>query len=783
MRNQKAVRKVTGWAVDHPWIVIGISVVLTLGFVALIPRVGTEQDFRDFLPKGDSAVQALEEAEDRFGAQMFSLIAIEVDDTIFNVSTLTKIREMEERISELPGVDEVQSPLSAQIITGTEAAIVVGPAAPEEQVPATPEEMDAFRERVMNSRMLRGRIVSENGRAAAIMIRMDPGSAADKELANRIRVITSEYETPEKIYLAGGAFEALETEELMVRDLSILIPLVIAVIIAVLYFSFRSVRGVFIPMLVVGLSVIWAVGLMGLLGVAFSPMSVIMPIILLAIGSADGIHIVNRYYEEAAKGSTSKKEIIVETMVDMFGPVVMTSLTTAAGFLALMSSFLTLQQEFGVITCLGILVAMVLSLLLIPAVFGVLPLPGGERARKKEWQLEHNWLSRGLACLGGGVYRHRVWVITFALVLLAVSLVLVPRLRIETEISEFVGENSSMGRTMAVMKEHFGGALQLAIEIDTGRRDGLKDPAILNEIVALQEYLESREDISRTDSVANFVREMNQKFHGDDPAYYVVPDNQALVAQLMLLFTMQGGGLGSSALGDFSAGEVFARIKDFDSTAQLEELVIDVQGFLDERFEPIGVDARMVGIAQVSISLFNRLITSQATSLLTSLAAVWLIVSLLMGSLIAGLISLAPLLLTVAINFGFMAATGRPLDIATMMIGSIVIGIGIDYAIHFQSRYRIEFARSGNPDEAIRQTMRTTGRGIVYNAVTVGLGFAVLIFSAMAGLSIFGSLVATSMAISAFSAITIIPALLAILKPRFLQRKTEDKNIVKGVTE
>ena len=154
------------------------------------------------------------------------------------------------------------------------------------------------------------------------------------------------------------------------------------------------------------------------------------------------------------------------------------------------------------------------------------------------------------------------------------------------------------------------------------------------------------------------------------------------------------------------------------------------------------------------------------------MVAVWAIVALLMRSLLAGLISLIPLVITVALNFGFMAYTGRPLDIATMMIGSIVIGVGIDYAIHFQSRFRLEYARTKNPNPArtIEQTMRTTGRGIVYNAVTVGLGFAVLVFSTLKGTAIFGSLIATAMGLSALAALTVIPALLATLRPRSITR-------------
>jgi hypothetical protein len=767
---EKTVRKITGWVVDHPWITIAVMGAITLIFAAFIPQMETEQDFKEFLPNDDPAVRAMEEAEDRYGAQIFSLIAIEVDDTVFKTSTLQKIKEMEELFTDIEGVEEVQSPLSAQVITGTETAILVGPAAKGEQVPETPEDLAEFQERVMGSRMLKGRLVSEDGQATAIMVKLDPRLSTTKmqEIAEEITGIAKEYESPERIYLAGGSFEGLEAQKMMMRDLWVLIPLAIAVIIAVLYLSFRSRRGIIIPLLVVLLSVIWAVGIMAICGVPFTPISIIIPVILLAIGSADGIHILNRYYEEASKGNSSKREIVVETMVDMFSPVVMTSLTTAAGFMALLSSFLIPQREFGVFTTIGILAAMVLSLTLVPALLSLLKLPA--EGKKKEWQLEHNLFSRGLSKLGTAVYRHRAWVLGIALILLVASLVGVPKLRLETEMSQFMGEDSPIAKTMDVMEEHFGGAMQMGIEIDTGTRDGLKDPATLAKIVELEEFLESQAHISSPSSIADLVREMNQKFHGDDPAYYVIPEDRRLVSQLLLLFTFQGGSLGSMALGDFSAGEVFARMGGIEGTRDIKQLVETVQAYLDENFAEGGVKARMVGITQVSVSLLNRLVASQATSLGTSTVAVWVIVSLLMGSFVAGMISMVPLILTIAINFGFMAYTGRPLDIATIMIGSIVIGIGIDYAIHFQSRFRLEFARDENPDpaKALQRTMCTSGRGITYNAITVGLGFAVLVFSSTGGMGAFGSLVAGAMVISAISALTVIPALLATWKPKFL---------------
>lgn len=226
--------------------------------------------------------------------------------------------------------------------------------------------------------------------------------------------------------------------------------------------------------------------------------------------------------------------------------------------------------------------------------------------------------------------------------------------------------------------------------------------------------------------------------------------------------------MGNMALGDFSAGEVMG-LYPSDGSSQQVKLAREVQNYLDTHFTGT-VHAQMVGATKVSSSMYSRIAMSQITSLGTSILASWLIVSLLFGSVIAGLISLIPIAFTVVINFGVMAYSGTPLDMSTLMVSSIAIGIGIDYAIHFISRFRRVMKSGKSAESALQTTIQTTGRGIAYNALALALGFAVLLFSSFKGTNNFGLLIAMTMVISALSAFTIIPAILVTWKPRFLTR-------------
>jgi len=753
------MRRFFEFIADHPYVTIGAILIITVAFAAFVPRLHTDTNFKNYMDKNDPTVQAMERAEDRYGSQDLFMIAVENDQGIFSAETLTKISQMQAEFEEIAGVDEVTGPLNAQVITGTEKTLNVGPAAPNEEVPATTEAMDDYRTRVMASNTVRDYIIASNGKAAAISIKLKL-NADDVVAAKEVVKIVEKYNiAPDHIYITGLPYMNLVLTQSMGKDLKILLPLVILVIIVVLYFSFWSLRGVILPLLVVSLSAVWTLGLMGMFNVPITIISFILPVILMAIGIAYCIHVLNKYYEEIAAGA-DRRTAVIETGLDMVSPVSMAGLTTVAGFLALLNSFLIPQRQFGVFTGLGVLAAMVLSLVLIPALLATLKVP-----KKKTHGNSNGALTRVLSGFERMIIRRRVPVIIVSVVLFGVFLASLPMLRIETSEKEFLGADSPVVQGMDVMDRHFSGSEQVMIDIDTEKRDGLKDPAVLNQIEALQEFLESK-GVKKTISIADMVAEMNQKFHADDPAYYVIPEDRKLVSQLLLLFTFQGGDMGNMALGDFSAGEVMG-LYPSNGSAQQVKLAHEVQDYLDTHFTGT-VHAEMVGATKVSSSMYSRIAMSQIMSLGTSILASWLIVSLLLGSVIAGLISLIPIAFTVVINFGVMAYSGTPLDMATLMVSSIAIGIGIDYAIHFISRFRRETMSGESAESALQKTIQTTGRGIAYNALALALGFAVLLFSSFKGTSNFGLLIAMTMVISALSAFTIIPAILVTWKPRFL---------------
>jgi len=748
------------WVESHPWLTLAGVGLVTVMFLVATATLGlrSESDFTKFMPEDNPSVAAFNRAKDTYGSQDLFLVSLVAPDTIFNTETLSKFKEMEERFDALPETDKVRGPATSDVIYGTQNAIVVEDAMPS--VPQTPEEVATYKARVMGDRNLKGIVVSENGKAGAISIKLTLGADAPTAV-NKIKAIAAEYEGPETIYVAGEPVLRSTIAETMVSDLQKLVPFVVLVLVLVLFLSFRSLRGVFIPLSVVILSTIWAIGTMALFDQPMTPFSVIMPVMLIAIGAADGIHILNKYYEEAAQKNRHRKEIVLKTMGEMLSPVILTSLTTAAGFLALLGSFLWPQRSFGVITAVGILYALVLSVTLLPALLARLPVP---KPRTKEADFGRSWISAILASWSRLVIRYRVGFMVASALILVVFATALPNMAIESKSETFLGEDNPVVQSLHVMDENFGGSRQMAIEIRTGQRDGLKKPEVLNEIKALQDYLLSLPKVGQVSSVAKIVSQMNETLHASDPAYYAIPDDPRLAAQIFILYS---GDLDNMALGDFSKGEVVARVKSLGSE-EMTQLVADVNRYLDAHFDG-PVKAEMVGSIREFASLIPMIANSQMISLLLSLTGAFFIVVFLTRSWMFGVMSVIPMVFTVVISFGAMVLAGIPLDIATVMLGSIAIGIGIDYSIHFISRYKQEFGQNLAFAAAYENTMRTAGKGIFFNAIALVLSFGVLLLSSFQGNINFGRLVVLTMLISSISAMTVIPTLLASKTMRFLQ--------------
>ncbi|HKM42989.1 MAG TPA: outer membrane lipoprotein-sorting protein [Limnochordia bacterium] len=750
---------------NRPWLVIGIVVFLTVGALSFLPRIQFNASIDAMIPNDDPVLLDLQAVSEDFGSQELFFIAIESDD-VFQAATLEKIARLEQELLALPGVADVQSPFNAQMVESSFFGIEIGPLT--ETLPQTREEIEDFKDRIINS-PYEGVLITADGRGAALLLDLD-GQADTNKVLGQIEDITKQYTGPENIHIVGDSYIMYYTEEAMKQDLLVLVPVVVMVIGVVLYLIFRSILGVLIPLVTVGASVIWTVAIMIWQGIPISLVTMVMPVILVTVGIASSIHILNTF-KEALAGGLAKRPALVETFRVITSPVAMAAWTTSAGFASLVTAFVQPMREFGVLTAIGVFLAMVLSLSLVPALLILAKEPKVTLDKDAEKSGRAGILTRILNALSSLAIDHPRR-LGLALIVLTIFIIYGASLvTLESNIVNYFSDSSPVKRGTQVIEDVFGGSMQISVVVDTGAPDGMKDPAVVEELIHIQDYLNSWDTINNATSMADVVRELNQALWDGDLAYYGVPETREGIAQQLLLFTMQGGsGLDALVTYDYSQALVTGQMKTLDASAmkhvmdEVEEYLVNRYGGRDD------LSVRLTGTPKVMMRLMNRYVQTQVSSLVSSSIAVGIIVALMMKSLTFGLISLVPLLFTVLINFGVMGFARLPLDAITSIIASLAIGIGIDYAVHYISRYRLELADGHGVEESLRRAGSTAGRGIFFNALALILGFLVLAFSHFRAIAVFGYLISLTMIVSSLAALLVIPMAINYAEKRKLER-------------
>lgn len=761
------MNRVLRFLVRHPRATLVGIAVATGGFALFLPRIGFEADYSKMLPAGDPIVAQYDRARDLFGSQSMFMFALEAEEggTLFDLPSLVKLYRITDELAILVDeglLEEVISPASVKVVAGSAAAITVRPIL--SQPPNTEEDVARFREMVLAERMVKDTLFAADGRAAVLVLRVTP-ELEDREDAmgrvlDRLTDLTARYGGPERFHISGDAAFLVHVNRYMRQDLGLLLPVVVGVVVAVLLASFRTWRGVILPLSVVLVALVWTMGLMGVVGAKLTMISTFLPVLLVAVGSAYGIHVVNDHAELARRGG-GRGDLAERVAHEMLLPVAGAALTTAAGFLTLQSSFLVPTREFGLFAAFGTLAAFVLAMTMIPCLLALAPLPRTRRARRERW------FDAAAARSARFLARHPILTLIGAGAVLGAFLAGVPLLRVESDVTKYFRSDSPVVQGLRFVEHRFGGSQELSVVLDTGRRDGLKNPEVLRFMDRIQGFLAEQPEVGATSSLADLVKETYFTLRGDDPAAYAIPPTSRAVAQTLLLYEMGGGEVTRNlATADFSQGRVTARVRSvgLSGYARLTEVL---ETFL-AREKPDVLAYYVTGSPALYIQLSRKLIQSQLVSLGTSLGAVGAIVSLLMLSVGAGLLSLLPLIVAVAGNFGVMGYAGAYLDMATIMIASLSVGIGVDYAVHFLTRYRR--ARGGGLEHgpALEETFRVTGKAILVNALTLTLGFLVMLLSRFGALVTFGWLVSLTMVTSVIGALFILPAVLAWASPRAL---------------
>jgi hypothetical protein len=335
---------------------------------------------------------------------------------------------------------------------------------------------------------------------------------------------------------------------------------------------------------------------------------------------------------------------------------------------------------------------------------------------------------------------------------------------VDTNPMSFYQEDKPVWQSTHLLNAHLGGWAGVST-IATG---DIKDPEVLREIDNLEQYLNQHELVGTTTSIAGVVRKMNQVMHGNDPTYDKIPERRELIAQYLHLYSMSGNPEDFKKLLDssYENAQLIAKVTDSGTLGAMA--VVDyIKAYLAER--PEGPLKFVGGFLNVMADMVAHVVRGQLISMMLSVLIVGCLVGFLMRSFAAVVLAMIPLTLALLLLFGIMGYVGIELNLVTAMLSSIMIGVGVDYTIHFLWRYRDERAAGVDPPEAVRKTLTTVGRGIVFNAFSVLVGFAVLVLSAFFPVRFFGLLVVISISACLVGALVVLPAIVIVFRPKCLE--------------
>ena len=777
------------------WLVIAAMLLFAAGFLSQLPKTTMDTSTEGFLQKDDPILLTYNAFREQFGRDELMLIAITRPEGVFEPAFLAKLRDFHRELeNELPHIDDITSLVNARNTRGAKGELIVEDLL--EQWPETPKQLAAIRQRAQENPVYRNMLLSEDATITTIVVKTnaygddgnidalagfdEPDATAapvkrrflndteNSAVVRKAAEIAARYQGDSfRIQMAGAPVfnDVLKTS--MQDNIRRFMGMALLIIGGLLYLMFRRVSGVLLPLLVVVLSVLSTVGLMSFTGTPIKLPTQILPSFLLAVGIGATVHLLAIFFRHFHK-SDNKEESIAYTMGHSGLAIVMTSLTTAAGLASFAGTPVAPISDLGFFSAAGVLIALLYSLVLLPALLAVLPL---KSAGAKGSAARHARMDRFLLAVADfSVNRYRPILAVSAVVFL-IGLAGVMQVRFSHMPLHWLHADEPLRLATSYIDEKMKGSSTLEVIIKTGRENGLYEPAILNGLETLRTEVEAIRQgelfVGKTLSVADILKETNRALHENRPEAYVLPQERALIAQEFLLFENSG----SDDLQDF-VDSGFTQARFTAKTPWLDSLVYpQFIRTIDEKARAIfgsNAEITITGTAALFGRTFAAAIESTAQSYLMAFIVITVMMIALLGNLRMGLVSMIPNLLPIFLTIGLMGWVGIPLDMFTMLIGSIAIGLAVDDTIHFMHNYRRYHHTSGDVKHAVEQTLLGAGRAMLMATIVLSTGFFIYMFSNLNNLFAFGLLTGFTIISALVADFLLTPALMTAMSSRMV---------------
>lgn len=772
----------------HPRKYLALGLIFIVVCSAFLTQLRIDPKAESFLPPDSPALIYRDKVEDIFGLTDPMVIAVqsEAETGVFNPGTLQLVEKLTEQLEQIPEINSnrIISLATEDDIFGTSEGMAIEPFF--EEAPRTQRDADKVREKVLDFPLYVGSLVSADTSMTLVVAEIYDEADAPAVYEALLELSSNaELEAYEKLYVAGDGAVSGYLISYIFADANRLVPISVVIITLLCIFAFRTVQGVVIPTIVIVAATSAAVGIMSAFGDPIYVITTSMPILLVGIAVADSIHILSEYYEQRGKHpELNQQQLVVRALLKMWRPVLLTTLTSMIGFLGVYaSSYMPPMQSFGLYSMLGLGVAGVFSLIVVPATQMLFKAKPSPMFTSKEEEFKEDFFAGFMAIAGRWVLGNHLTVLALAAVVVVTGIWGASRLEINESWIDNFRKSELISKADAAINASMDGSNNLDVVIETPTIEDLFLLENLKKIEALQAYIETLEQVGGSTSIVDYLKQMNRSLNYDDNNYYSLPDNELLIPQYFLLYSASGdpSEFEEEIDYDYRLALVRAQLKS-GRFQEFKPVVDSIQHYIDSEFNSDSISASLSGRVYVDYEWLINLLGTHFIGVAFALILVWLVASLSFRSVYIGSLAVVPVLLSTLAVYAFMGLSGITLAVGTTMTVAIALGIGIDFAIHTLDRIKLLIKEQGYaPDLALEMLYPSTGRALLFNFFAVFIGFGVLGLSYVPPLAKLGILIAFAVLISFVSSMTVLPALIKALKPSALGFAKNDE--IKAITK
>lgn len=770
------------WSSRRPWWVLGMTGVLLLVGLYGASKVRMDNSLDAYFDESDTSFQHYQHYIAEFSSDEVAYLLYSVPDNPngpFDLATMKKIDQLTRTIErEVPFVRKVTSLSNVEFIKADGDLIQIE--ALMEDFPDSQEELLKLRDLALSKPLYVGSVISKDAKHAAVIIEMTRTStdkidklrhdpAGGDGLSNlypqvpntKIREILArpEYQGID-FKISGDVPMNAIYNELLNEDIG-KVTLLSFALVGVMSVVFLGVRpsGIFAPLGVVMLSLVLTLGFMGFAGFKANLFFLMVPTLLCAMGVAQAVHVLLAWQQHQAI-EVDRLVAVRKTIIKIGVPCLMVSATDAFGFLGTGISHLRALAEMAWYASFGVMMTFVLAITLLIA-FAARSKPNAKIPQDPPMV---RWLRRQMPKIVAFDIRHSKLILLGFAAILAVTGVGLSKLRIDFNFLHEFKPGIEWRQHTEYINDNMGGILSVVYVFNTSTPDGIKDIALMREIEGLQRVAAKQGVAQYTTSIVDIVKELNQAFHGGDKAYYKLPDDRDVLAQLLLVYELSGGKEMNDVLNvDRSKTALQVRLK-LVSASEVRSFMQAMDAYLAEH--PLAsTQVEVSGIGLLWVRIADYIGETQIEGYLLTFLLISVAMMLAFGSIRVGLLAMVPNLFPIVLVMGLMGWFGWYLDYMRLLLATIAIGIAVDDTIHFVSCFKREFEACGRYEEALQKTLPAIGPAMVSMTAILVVAFSAYYASSMAIISSFGFLLTLTIAAAAVSDMLLMPALLLWLKP------------------